>query len=86
MVCAVAFCPLLAAKQKINVYVYHLKPPFIVSNMNKLGLYFDFSDYLSTRSEKYHFDTVFVPRKRIETMLDSGKFDGILLGNRSFWG
>ncbi len=53
--------------------------------MNKLGLYFDFSDYLSARSEKYHFDTVFVPRKRIETMLDSGKFDGILLGVNPVW-
>ncbi len=75
------------AKEKIHVdvYVYHLKPPFIVSNTNKLVLYFDFSVYLNSKSDKYHFETVFVPRKRIETMLGSDKLDGILLGVNPVW-
>ncbi len=87
MVFIIAFCIPTVAKQKINVdvFVYHLKPPFIVSNTNKLGLYFDFSDYLNTKSNKYHFETVFVPRKRIETMISSKKFDGILLGVNPLW-
>jgi len=75
------------ADEKINVevYVYHLKPPYIVSNHNKLGLYFDFSTYLNTKTDKYHFTTVFVPRKRVETMLVLNKFNGILLGVNPIW-
>lgn len=76
-----------SAEEKINVdvYVYHLKPPFIVSNTYELGLYFDFSTYLNTKTDKYHFETVFVPRKRIETMLASHKLNGILLGVNPIW-
>jgi len=74
-----------AQKINVDVFVYHLKPPFIVSNTNKLGLYFDFSAYLNSKTDKYHFETVFVPRKRIEIMLDSDKFEGILLGVNPVW-
>ena len=72
-------------KINVDVYVYHLKPPFIVSNTNMLGLYFDFSAYLNTKTDKYHFETVFVPRKRIETMLSTKKLNGILLGVNPIW-
>lgn len=83
----VVFSTKTIAAEKINVavYVYHLKPPFIVSNTNRLGLYFDFSSYLNSKTNKYHFETVFVPRKRIETMLNSESLDGILLGVNPVW-
>lgn len=74
-----------AEKENVDVYVYHLKPPFIVNDTYELGLYFDFSTYLNSKSDKYHFETIFVPRKRIETMLDSDKLDGILLGVNPIW-
>lgn len=75
------------AEQKINVdvYVYHLKPPFIVSDIYELGLYFDFSDYLNSKSDKYHFETIFVPRKRIDMMLKNNNFNGVLLGVNPTW-
>jgi polar amino acid transport system substrate-binding protein len=81
------FSTLAISKEKVNVdvYVYHLKPPFIVSNTNMLGLYFDFSDYLNSKTDKYHFETIFVPRKRIETMLALNKINGILLGVNPIW-
>ena len=87
IICILTFPVEVIAAEKVNVdvYVYHLKPPFIVSNTNKLGLYFDFSAYLNSKSDKYHFETVFVPRKRIETMLNSDKLDGILLGVNPIW-
>jgi polar amino acid transport system substrate-binding protein len=72
-------------KENVDVYVYHLKPPFIVNNSYELGLYFDFSSYLNSKSEKYHFKTIFVPRKRIESMLTMDKLDGILLGVSPVW-
>ena len=92
LVCTFVFCSRIEAqpfplqdKVNVDVYVYHLKPPFIVNNAQKIGLYFDFSDYLNTKNERYHFETVFVPRKRIETMLASKKFNGILLGVSPIW-
>lgn len=85
--CLLLFSIKVAAKEKINVdvYVYHLKPPFIVNNSYKLGLYFDFSTYLNSKSDKYHFETLFIPRKRIEIMLNAEKLDGILLGVNPVW-
>lgn len=75
------------AKEKIHVdvYVYHLKPPFILSHSNKSGLYYDFSTYLNSKSDKYYFETMFVPRKRIESMLDANILDGIILGVNPIW-
>jgi len=74
-----------AEKEHVDVYVYHLKPPFIVNNTYELGLYFDLSTYLNSKSDKYHFETIFVPRKRIEIMLDANKLDGVLLGVNPIW-
>ena len=77
----------LYAKEKmpVNVYVYHLKPPFITDLENKKGLYFDFSHYLNSKSENYHFSTTFIPRKRIEHMLENSLFEGVLLGVNPIW-
>ena len=74
-----------AEKEHVDVYVYHLKPPFNINNTYELGLHFDFSTYLNSKSDKYHFETIFVPRKRIEIMLDSNKLNGILLGVNPVW-
>jgi len=85
--CFSLYCAEVATENKIHVdvYAYHLKPPFIVSNRHELGLYYDFSDYLNTKSDKYHFETVFVPRKRIESMLKQTSLDGMLLGVNPIW-
>jgi len=85
--CACSFCFSVMAKSKVHVdiFVYHLKPPFIVSKTEKLGLYYDFSAYLNTKSSNYHFETIFVPRKRLEIMLASETFNGILLGVSPIW-
>lgn len=72
-------------KESINVYVYHLKPPFITHLKKEQGLYYDFSTYLNTKSKKYHFKTVFIPRKRIDHMIKQNKLKGILLGVNPIW-
>jgi len=74
-----------AQKIDVDVYVYHLKPPFIISNNLELGLYYDFSEYLNSKSDKYHFETIFVPRKRIEFMIGKASFNGIVLGVNPVW-
>ena len=81
------FCFSAIAKQKVpvDIFVYHLKPPFIVNQAERSGLYFDFATYLNTKSSNFHFRTIFVPRKRLEIMLESKSFDGILQGVSPVW-
>ena len=80
-----SFTGFIQAKELVNVYVYHLKPPFVVDLVKQQGLYFDFSKYMNEASPNYEFHTIFVPRKRITSMLEQGKFDGILLGVNPVW-
>ena len=78
--------PLLAdEKALIAIYTYHLKPPLITDVNTKKGLYFDFTNRLNSLSEKYQFETIFVPRKRIDRMLENNNLDGILLGVNPLW-
>lgn len=72
-------------KIPVNVYVYHLKPPFITDLKNERGLYYDFSRFLTKQSSKYRFNTIFIPRKRIDRMIKQNIFDGILLGVNPIW-
>jgi polar amino acid transport system substrate-binding protein len=72
-------------KQVINVYVYHLKPPFIIDLKKESGLYFDFSSYLNSKIDNYHFKTVFIPRKRLTQMLAHDLVDGMILGVNPVW-
>ncbi|TWX57639.1 transporter substrate-binding domain-containing protein [Colwellia hornerae] len=69
----------------VNVYVYHLKPPFITDLKNEQGLYYDFSVFLNSESKKYSFKTVFIPRKRIDHMIKQEKLNGVLLGVNPIW-
>ncbi len=72
-------------KIDVNVYVYHLKPPFITHLESEKGLYYDFSNYLNNKSKKYRFKTIFIPRKRIDLMIKKKELNGILLGVSPIW-
>ncbi len=72
-------------KQAVNIYVYHLMPPFIVDKNKHSGLYYDFADYLNRLSSDYVFETIFVPRKRLDKMLKDRQLDGVLLGVSPIW-
>ena len=73
------------AKQTVSVYHYHTKPPLVTNLEAKQGLYYDFTRYLNTHTSKYHFEAVFVPRKRLERMLNDEKLQGVLLGVNPVW-
>lgn len=81
------FSPLVTAGEKtlVPIYVYHLKPPYILNIENETGLYYDFSRYLSLKSEKYEFHTLYLPRKRVDIYLKKGILNGILLGVNPIW-
>lgn len=76
---------LAANKTIVNVYAYHLKPPFIINLDKKEGLYYDFVDYLNRNSDKYAFKFNFIPRKRVELLLENNTLDGILIGVNPVW-
>ncbi len=80
-----AFMAYSTEKTHVNVYVYHLKPPFITHLESEKGLYYDFSNYLNKKSKKYQFKTVFIPRKRIDHMIKEKELNGILLGVNPIW-
>lgn len=92
LICLLFFLsPILAFAEKsdnkefISVYSYHLKPPLIVDDSNGEGLYFDLINYLNSASSLYRFNLVYVPRKRIEKMLNEQTLDGLLLGVNPVW-
>lgn len=69
----------------ISVYAYHLKPPFIVDLERRQGLYYDFSDYLNRKGRGYRFQTVFLPRNRLEHALARRQLDGVVIGVTPLW-
>ena len=75
------------AKEKtlVTVYIYHFKPPFVTNIDRSQGLYFDFTAELNAHSDTYRFETVYVPRKRLERLLAADEMDGILLGVNPVW-
>ncbi|MCI2284659.1 hypothetical protein L3081_16275 [Colwellia sp. MSW7] len=81
------FCCRSYAQEKVNVdmYVYHLQPPYALNTATKTGMFFDFADYINSKTERYHFTIVYVPRKRIGSMLKDGKLNGVLLGVNPLW-
>ncbi|KTF16072.1 substrate-binding periplasmic protein [Pseudoalteromonas sp. H105] len=81
-------CPIALAEQgkfKVTVYAYHLQPPLIIDIGGQSGLYFDLVNHLNRLSNEYEFSLVYVPRKRIEVMLERNEMNGILLGVNPKW-
>lgn len=74
----------MAKQHYIRAYAYHLKPPFITDLGAEQGLYYDLSRFLS-ESTGYEFYTVFVPRKRIDKMLEDNQLEGIVIGVNPKW-
>lgn len=84
----VLMCPIALAEQgkfKVTVYAYHLQPPLIIDIGGQSGLYFDLVNHLNRLSNDYEFKLVYVPRKRIEVMLERNEMNGILLGVNPKW-
>ncbi|RHW76669.1 ABC transporter substrate-binding protein [Colwellia sp. RSH04] len=74
-----------SSKIPINVYVYHMQPPLMISIEDKTGLYFDFTRYLNQQSKRYNFEVVFLPRKRLDKMLADNTISGMVLGVSPTW-
>lgn len=73
------------AAQKVVLYVYHLKAPYIVDNSEQSGLYYDVSTIFNRFQNDIVFTTYFVPRKRLDKMVEAGQLDGLVLGVNPIW-
>lgn len=69
----------------VVVYAYHLKPPFIVDAQHEQGLYYDFSAYINRKLGKALLRTEYMPRKRLDQLVQSTDFDGIVIGVNPLW-
>lgn len=85
--CAVLLCTQLAfaqQRQEVLLLTYHLKAPFIVDLGTQQGLYYDLAHYFNQRSSNYWYKTEFVPRKRLNSMLDR-PFPHVVVGVQQVW-
>lgn len=59
-----------AEKKTFKVWTYYNFPPFVIDAKQKKGLHFDFVALLNQRfADKYHFEGVKLPRRRIDLLL-----------------
>lgn len=75
----------LSAQDLVYLYTYHKKPPFIVSQVEQQGFYYDLAKLLSEQSDKFNFKAIYVPRKRLDVMVLRENFDGLVVGVSPAW-
>lgn len=73
------------ALKPITLYTYHLMPPYLVDVESKKGLFFDFAELLNSRTSQYQFQVQYLPRKRLERLLEADKLNGVVLGVSPTW-
>lgn len=72
-------------KTTVYLYTYHNKPPFIVDLPKRTGMFYDLARLLSSKSQSYRFITYYVPRKRLDRLLQSDRLDGVVIGAIPAW-
>ena len=74
-----------AEPEPVVAYAYHLKPPFITDVQKSQGLYFAFADYVNRKLGRVVMRTEYMPRKRLDQVLNSADFRGVVLGVNPVW-
>ena len=67
----------------VIAYTYHLKPPNIIDEKMKSGLYFDLLSLISDDEIEYRL--AYMPRKRINKLLERGNLEGVIIGVSPHW-
>lgn len=73
-----------APKQQVVLLTYHMKAPYVIDWGEQRGLYFDLAAYLNSKTDKYHFSTELVPRKRLDLLLNE-PFAHVVVGVQPAW-
>ncbi|RRS07820.1 ABC transporter substrate-binding protein [Pseudoalteromonas sp. J010] len=76
--------PAYSALQQ-TLYVYHNKPPYITDLDAREGLYFDIVRLINSHATELQFDLRFIPRKRLDKLLQEAQLPGFILGVNPAW-
>lgn len=74
-----------AAAQEVPVYDYHLKPPFLLDTDATRGLDADLVAYLNRKGGPFRFVLHYVPRNRLNRMIEHKLLDGLVVGVNPVW-
>ena len=69
----------------VYLYTYHNKPPFVVDEQRREGLYFDMAAYFTLLVPDVSFRTIYLPRKRLNLMIENQTLDGAVIGVSPVW-
>ncbi|UJF20860.1 substrate-binding periplasmic protein [Shewanella sp. OMA3-2] len=69
----------------IALYTYHYMPPYVINSDTETGLLYDVADFFNRQQSNYHFSVSYIPRKRLNHLLDTQKFDGMMIGVNPLW-
>ncbi|MEJ6476855.1 transporter substrate-binding domain-containing protein [Pseudoalteromonas piscicida] len=67
------------------LYVYHNKPPYITNLEASQGLYFDIAALINAHHSDITVEVRFVPRKRLDKLLEKKDFKGFVFGVNPAW-
>lgn len=76
--------------EPLTVYSYHNKPPYILTAQGKDlskdgGLYHAFIEYLNGQQDQYHLKFEFMPRARLNSLLEQDELQGMVIGVNPLW-
>lgn len=73
------------AREVIKVYTYHLKLPLVIDEAAHTGMYFDVLRYFNQHQSDYRFELHYLPRRRLDVLVNEGKLDGLVIGVSPLW-
>lgn len=77
--------PTLTAKEIVKVYTYHLKLPLVIDEAAHTGVYFDALRYFNQHQSEYQYELHYLPRRRLDALVNDGKLDGLVIGVSPLW-
>ncbi|MBB1521318.1 type 2 periplasmic-binding domain-containing protein [Aquipseudomonas guryensis] len=75
----------LQAVEQVLLFNYQQKPPYIVDEAHRQGLYFDLAERLNASLPAYHFVVREIPRKRLDYLLSRDQMHGLVVGVSPDW-
>jgi polar amino acid transport system substrate-binding protein len=88
LLCAAALTavvPAHASGQPLRLYSYHLKPPFLLDDRARKGLYPELIPLLALGLPQRQLSLSYVPRKRLDALMEHEQLDGAVLGVSPLW-
>ncbi|CCQ12213.1 hypothetical protein PALB_31140 [Pseudoalteromonas luteoviolacea B = ATCC 29581] len=82
----IVLCAFMAhGRPAVTLYVYHLKAPYIIDLTEEQGLYYDIAALFNRHQDSVQFITHYLPRKRLDKLIEDNQLDGLVLGVNPIW-